>query len=142
MSSENRCKKWCKLIFGDYVEVHKENTITNSMDPRTRLPICMGPKGNIQGSIKFMLEMEKKNCVKKLYTQYNQKQGLEKYEKQAGQATEKELVQIHNMNALQPLDASKLTEKFNEKSYSIINFLMKKRDDIIKARQCADGGKQ
>ena len=54
-------KKWCKLMFGDYVEIHEENTITNSITPRTRPTICMGPTGNIQGSLKFMcVELGKK----------------------------------------------------------------------------------
>ena len=43
-----------------------------------------------------------------ILTQYNLKQGLKMYEKQEEQATEKELAQIHNMNALQSLDATKL----------------------------------
>jgi len=41
-------------MFGDYVEVHEESNITNLMTPRTRPAICMGPTGNIQGSLKFM----------------------------------------------------------------------------------------
>ena len=39
---------------GEYAEVHEENTVTNSMNPRTRPAICMGPAGNIQGLIKFL----------------------------------------------------------------------------------------
>ena len=41
-------------MFDDYVEVHQEKTITNSMKLRTRPAICMGPSGNIQRFIKFM----------------------------------------------------------------------------------------
>ena len=41
-------------MFGEYVKVHKENIVMNSMNPRTRPAICMGPTGNVQGSIKFM----------------------------------------------------------------------------------------
>ena len=44
-------KKLCKLMFGEYAKVHEENTTTNSMKPRTGPVICMGPTGNIQGSI-------------------------------------------------------------------------------------------
>ena len=47
-------KKWCILMCREYVEVHKENTMTNSMKPRTRPAICMGLTGNIQWPIKFM----------------------------------------------------------------------------------------
>ena len=53
MPSEIDAKNWCKLMFGDYVEVHEENPVTNSMSPRTRPAICMGPTGNKEGLIKF-----------------------------------------------------------------------------------------
>ena len=43
-----------------------------------------------------------------ILTQYNLKQGLERYGKREEQATKKGLVQIHNMNALKPLDVKKL----------------------------------
>ena len=41
-------------MFGEYVEVHKENSVMNSMNPRTRPAICMAPTESIQRSIKFM----------------------------------------------------------------------------------------
>ena len=41
-------------MFGDYAEVHEENTTTHSMNPRNNPAICMVPTGNIQVSIKFM----------------------------------------------------------------------------------------
>ena len=47
-------KKCCKLLFGEYVKMHEEPTITNSMQARMRPAICLGPTGNFQGSIKFM----------------------------------------------------------------------------------------
>ena len=46
-----------------------------------------------------------------ILAQYSLKQGLKKYGKLAEQATENELLQIHNMDALQPLDADKFTEE-------------------------------
>jgi len=61
-------KKWCKLMFGEYVEVHEQNTITNSMNPRTRPAIYMGPSGNIQGSIKFMCINTGKKIMRRNYT--------------------------------------------------------------------------
>ena len=54
-------------MFGDYVKVHKENVITNSMSPSTRPAICMGPTGSIQGWIKFMCIDTEKN-VRRSYT--------------------------------------------------------------------------
>ena len=61
-------RKWCRLMFGDYVEAHKENTITNSINPRTRPAICMGPSRNMQQSIKFMCIETKKKVVRRSYT--------------------------------------------------------------------------
>ena len=55
-------------MFGEYVKVHEENTITNSMKPRTRPAICMGPTGNIQGSIKFLCVERGIMIVRQSYT--------------------------------------------------------------------------
>ena len=61
-------KKWCKLMFGNYVEVHKENVITNLMIPRTRPGIYIGPSGNIEGSVKFMCFDKGKKIGRRNYT--------------------------------------------------------------------------
>ena len=61
-------KKWCKLMFGDYAEVHEANTITNSLNPRTRPVMCMGPTGNIQGLIKCMCIETGKKIVRRSCT--------------------------------------------------------------------------
>ena len=55
-------------MFGGYIEVHEENVITNSMSPRTRLAICMGPSGNIQRSTKFMCMNTGKKILTRNYT--------------------------------------------------------------------------
>jgi hypothetical protein len=34
--------------------MHTDSDITNTMEPRTKWGICMGPTGNLQGSYKFM----------------------------------------------------------------------------------------
>ena len=47
-------KKWCKFLFGEYVEAHEEPSVINSMQSRTIPAICLGPTGNFQGLIKFM----------------------------------------------------------------------------------------
>ena len=49
--------------------------------------------------------------VEHILMQYSLKQGIAKYGKRAEKATEKELSQIHNMDALKPLDANSLTAK-------------------------------
>ena len=63
-----------------------------------------------------------------ILTQYSWKQWLRKCGKLAEQATEKELVQIHNMDALQPLDANKLMEE--EKKGVIASLLFWQRKEM------------
>ncbi len=51
----------CRVPFGSYYEVHVDPEITNTMDPRTKWAICLGPTGNLQGSCKLLsLVMGKK----------------------------------------------------------------------------------
>ncbi len=47
-------KLHCRAPFGSYCEVHVDPEITNTMDPRTKLAICLGPTGNLHGSYKFL----------------------------------------------------------------------------------------
>jgi hypothetical protein len=47
-------KMHCKVPFWVYCEVHGNQDITNTMEPRTRWGICLGPTGNMQGSYKFL----------------------------------------------------------------------------------------
>lgn len=54
-------KRDCKVDFFSYCEVHDEPSPTNSMKPRTRPCIALGPTANLQGSYKFLdLETGKK----------------------------------------------------------------------------------
>jgi hypothetical protein len=46
--------KHCKIPFGTYAEAHEEYPQTNTIAQRTRGVICLGPKGNFQGSYKIM----------------------------------------------------------------------------------------
>jgi hypothetical protein len=46
-------KSLCQIPFGAYVQVHDDNQITNTMEPRTVVSINLGPTGNIQGGHKF-----------------------------------------------------------------------------------------
>ena len=55
-------------MLGEYVKVHKENTVTNMMKPRTIPAICMGPTGNIQRSIKVMYVETGRKIVRLTYT--------------------------------------------------------------------------
>ncbi len=45
-------KAVCKLPFGSYAQVHKDQMITNTMDPRTTGAITLGP-ANMNGGYKF-----------------------------------------------------------------------------------------
>ncbi len=47
-------KPHCRVPLGSYCEVHVDPEITNTMDPRTKWAICLGPTGNLQGSYKFL----------------------------------------------------------------------------------------
>ena len=77
-----------------------------------------------------------------LLVQYNLHQGLKIFGKKEEAATSKELKQIHEMNALIPLNAEDLSEEVKKKAMASLIFLTEKRDGSIKARQCADGRKQ
>ena len=46
--------KHCKYVFGTYGQVHEEPTPSNTQVGCTVGAICLGPKGNLQGSYKFM----------------------------------------------------------------------------------------
>jgi hypothetical protein len=47
-------KLHCRSPFGSYCEVYVDPDITNTLEPRTKWAICMGPTGNLQGSYKFL----------------------------------------------------------------------------------------
>jgi hypothetical protein len=46
--------KDCLLKFGEYVQVHEDDMITNTMKERTLGAIALGPAGNVQGSYNFL----------------------------------------------------------------------------------------
>jgi len=47
-------KRDCQLKLGEYVQVHDDDMITNTMKERTLGAICLGPVGNAQGSYNFL----------------------------------------------------------------------------------------
>jgi hypothetical protein len=60
-------KLHCRTPFGSYCEVHVDPEITNTMDPRTKWVVCLGPTGNLQGSYNFLsLAMGKKVTRRKI----------------------------------------------------------------------------
>ena len=62
-------KLHCKAPFGAYCEVHMDPDITNTMEPRTKWAICLGPTGNMQGSYKFMSLSTGKKIVRCKFTE-------------------------------------------------------------------------
>jgi hypothetical protein len=62
-------KLHCKAPFGAYCEVHMDPDITNTMEPRTKWAICLGPTGNMQGSYKFMSLSTGKKIVRRKFTE-------------------------------------------------------------------------
>jgi hypothetical protein len=62
-------KLHCRTPFGAYCEVHADPDITNTMEPRTRWGICLGPTGNWQGSYIFMSQTTGKRIVRRKFTE-------------------------------------------------------------------------
>ena len=62
-------KLHCRAPFGAYCEVHTDPDITNTMEPRTKWAICLGPTGNMQGSYKFMSLSTGKKIVRRNFTE-------------------------------------------------------------------------
>jgi len=59
----------CKVPFGAYCEVHVDPDITNTMEPRTKWGICLGPTGNMQGSYKFRSLSTGKKVTRRKFTE-------------------------------------------------------------------------
>jgi hypothetical protein len=68
--------------------------------------------------------------------------GLKIFGKKGEAAVEKELTQMHDMQAYTPIDASTLSEAEKKDAINQLMFLTEKRCGKIKARSCADGRKQ
>ena len=62
-------KLHCKILFGAYCEVHVDPDITNTMEPRTRWAICLGPMGNMQGSNKLLSLTTGKKVTQRKFTE-------------------------------------------------------------------------
>ena len=54
-----------QLQFGEYCQVHEEDTPRNSQNPRTKAAICLGPTGNKQGGYKFMSLRSGKKIIRR-----------------------------------------------------------------------------
>ena len=76
-----------------------------------------------------------------LLTQYSLQQGIKMFREKGEAATTKELKQMHDMEALIPLNVQSLTDEQKNKAMALLMFLTEKQDGAIKAWQCADGQK-
>ncbi len=62
-------KLHCRSPFRSYCEVHVDPNITNTLDPRTKWAICMGPTVNLQGSYKFLSLVTGKKVTQRKFTE-------------------------------------------------------------------------
>jgi hypothetical protein len=62
-------KLHCKSSFGSYCKVRVNPDITNTMKPRTKWAICLGPTGNRQGSYKFMSSTTENKIIRRNFTE-------------------------------------------------------------------------
>jgi hypothetical protein len=62
-------KLHCKTPFGAYCKMHTDPDITNTIEPSTKLGICMGPTRNLQGSYKFMSFTTGKKIARHIFTE-------------------------------------------------------------------------
>ena len=46
-------KKICRLHFQSYTQVHEDSNLTNTLEERTQGAICLGTRGNLQGTYNF-----------------------------------------------------------------------------------------
>jgi hypothetical protein len=71
-------KLHCKTPFGAYCEMHTDLDIKNTMEPRTKWGICLGPTGNMQGSYKFMSLSTGKKIVRRKFTEMSMTESVMK----------------------------------------------------------------
>ena len=60
-------KKHLRLPIGQYCQVHEEDIPRNSLRPRTKGAISLGPSGNLQGGFKFMALSTGKKIVRRTW---------------------------------------------------------------------------
>jgi hypothetical protein len=106
-------KLHCKTPFGAYCEVHTDPDITNTMKPRTRWGICLGPTGNLQGSHKFMSLTTGKRIVRHKFTEMPLSNSVKK---QVAKWASKD----HTITGLKFMDKHGIEYKFNKEEDAII----------------------
>jgi len=77
-----------------------------------------------------------------ILTQMNIKEGILTFGERGNEAILKELQQLHQKNALLPINKENLSHAERKKALRYLMFLKEKRDGTIKVRGCADGRPQ
>ena len=72
------CKKHCRLEFGQYVQVHEENTPRNSMQARSSGAIALGPDHGQSGGYYFMSLNTGKRIHRRSWTELPMPNGVVK----------------------------------------------------------------
>jgi hypothetical protein len=62
-------KLHCSAQFRSYYKVHVDPEIMNTLEPRTRWTICMGPAENLQGIYKFLSLATRKKVTQRKFTE-------------------------------------------------------------------------
>jgi hypothetical protein len=75
-------------------------------------------------------------------TQYSVKKGLRLFGEAGKEAVYSEMLQLHEMDVVEPKKANMLTREEKSKALNYLMFLKQKRCGRIKGRGCADGRKQ
>jgi hypothetical protein len=75
-------KLHCKALFGSYCKVHVDMIITNTMEPRTKSAICLGPTGKRQGSYKFISLTTGNKIIRRNFTKMTLTESIIKQVKQ------------------------------------------------------------
>jgi len=77
-----------------------------------------------------------------MMTQMSVKAGLKRFGKKGNEAVSKELRQLHDRKAMEPVLKSELSPEDRKRALRYLMFIKEKRDGAIKARGCANGRPQ
>jgi hypothetical protein len=95
--------KHCKLPFGAYAEAHEEYPQTNTMAPRTRGVICLGPTGNFQGSYKMMCHQTGRKLTRKQFQELPMPESIIKRTEAIAEKEKQEKILIFSNRNEEPL---------------------------------------
>jgi hypothetical protein len=70
------------------------------------------------------------------------KQGTKMFGKQGITTVHREMKQIHDRVVFEPIGIEEMTKREKKRALESLIFLTEKRDETVKARECANGGTQ